>query len=208
MPEIERDILVEAPLSVVYNQWTQFEEFPRFMEGVTEVRQIDPRRLAWTAEIAGKTSRWEAQIDEQEPDELIAWHSVSGHGVDGAVSFRPAGENRTNVHLAMRYDPEGLTERLGDVLGLIQRRVEGDLQRFKEFIESRGHETGAWRGTIHSVDVRDGHPVVQPDGQAETMHIDAERERAEQRQADPSAAGGAPGGNLAIDPTTGAPRRS
>src|SRR5690606_22693988 len=88
MPKVERAIEVEAPLQVVYNQWTQFEEFPEFMEGVTEVRQIDPRRLAWKAEIAGDVAEWEAQIDEQEPDEIIAWHTVAGRGVDGSVSFR------------------------------------------------------------------------------------------------------------------------
>ncbi|MGE3961536.1 MAG: SRPBCC family protein [Dehalococcoidia bacterium] len=210
MPNVTHEIEVEAPLSTVYNQWTQFEEFPRFMEGVTEVRQIDARRLAWKAEIAGNTAEWEAEIDRQEPDEVISWHAVSGRGIDGAVSFQPAGEDRTRITLDMSYEHESWTEQIGDLLGIVDRRVEGDLERFKEFIEGRGHETGAWRGAIHSAEVRDGHPVMPPPGEPEVekTHIDVERERAEERQADPSAPGGAPGGNVDIDPTTGLPRRS
>jgi len=207
MPRIERDIEVEAPLTAVYNQWTQFEEFPRFMEGVQEVKQLDPRRLFWTVEVAGRVDEWEAEIDRQEPDELISWHSTAGRGMDGVVMFRPAGEDRTNVHLEIAYEQETWAESVGDALGLVEGRVEGDLERFKEFIESRGHETGGWRGEIHSAEVRDGHPVVDDDT-VET-HRDAERTTAEERQREPSPSetGAAPGGGPVIDPNTGQPRQ-
>lgn len=206
MPKVERAIEVEAPLQVVYNQWTQFEEFPELMEGVTEVRQIDPRRLAWKAEIAGDVAEWEAQIDEQEPDEIIAWHTVAGRGVDGSVSFRPAGEDRTHIQLDMSYETESWTEKVGDMLGFVERRVEGDLERFKEFIEARGHETGGWRGSIHTTEVRDGHPMNSPNEGTIETHVDAERRSAEERQAgavDLDEPGAAPGGGPAIDPATG-----
>lgn len=198
MPRVESEIEVEAPLTTVYNQWTQFETFPEFMEGVTEVRQIDPRRLYWKAEIGGRVAEWEAEIDRQEPDEVISWHSVGGKGMDGVVTFQPAGEGRTRVHLDIEYEAS-VMERIGDVLGIVEGRVEGDLERFKEFIETRRQETGAWRGSIHSAEIRDGHPVDtdergersremregtvrEPDGTIKT-HYDEERERAEQRQA-------------------------
>ncbi len=208
MPTVQRDIEVEAPLSAVYNQWTQFEEFPQFMEGVQEVRQIDARRLAWKAEIAGHTAEWEAQIDEQQPDELIAWHTISGRGVDGSVAFRPDGETRTHIQLDMSYETESWTEQVGEMLGFVERRVEGDLKRFKEFIESRGHETGAWRGEIESTPIVGGHPATAGPGDTIETNRDLQRERAEERQANPSEPGGAPGGNLAIDPLTGLPRPS
>ena len=207
MPQVERDIEIEAPLSVVYNQWTQFEEFPEFMEGVDEVKQIDPRRLWWRVEVAGRMTEWEAEIDEQEPDELISWHTISGRGMDGAVSFRPAGEDRTNVHLQISYDYENWAEQVGDVFGIVKHRVEADLEEFKDFIEKRGHETGGWRGEIHTTEIRDGHPVMGENGTIKTEH-DAERARAEQRQTEPGEAGGAPGGNVDINPTTGEPRTS
>jgi uncharacterized membrane protein len=153
MAEIEKSIDVAVPLRVAYNQWTQFEEFPRFMEGVSEVRQLDDRRLLWRAEIAGREEDWQAEITEQVPDRRISWRSVSGAQNAGTVTFEERGPGRTRVALRIVYDPRGFTERAGDALGFVSGRVAGDLERFKEFIESRGQETGAWRGEIQSGDV-------------------------------------------------------
>ena len=148
MERIEKSIDVECPISTVYNQWTQFEEFPRFMKGVKKVTQLDDQRLHWEAEIAGKDKEWDARITDQVPDQLIAWQSDGGEYTSGAVNFTPVGENRTRINLQFMYDPEGFVEKTGDALGVVSSRVEGDLERFKEFIENRGQETGAWRGTI------------------------------------------------------------
>jgi len=149
---IREMIEVEAPLTTTYNQWTQFEEFPRFMEGVESVRQLDDCRLHWTADIGGKTLEWQAQITEQVPDVRVAWHSVSGAKNSGTVTFERLGDRRTRVILELEYEPEGFVENVGDFLGLVSRRAKGDLQRFKKFIEGRGHETGGWRGRIPSPD--------------------------------------------------------
>jgi uncharacterized membrane protein len=148
MERIEKSIEVEAPLSSVYNQWTQFEEFPRFMDGVQEVRQLEDNRLFWRAEIVGKTTEWEAEIYEQVPDTRIAWRSLSGAPNAGAVSFQAVSPTITRVNLVIDYQPLGAVEKVGDALGLVSGRVEGDLRRFKSFIEARGVETGAWRGEI------------------------------------------------------------
>lgn len=137
-----------VPVSVAYNQWTQFEEFPRFMEGVKEVRQLDDRRLHWRAEIGGKETEWDAEITEQRPDERIAWRSTTGTKSSGVVTFHHLAENRSRVTLQMDYEPEGAVENVGSALGMVERRVQGDLERFKEFVETRGRETGAWRGTV------------------------------------------------------------
>lgn len=148
MEKIQKSIEVERPLSMVYNQWTQFEEFPHFMEGVKEVKQLDDKRLHWHAEIAGKDKEWDARITEQIPDHRIAWQSESGEDTAGVVNFASLGPNRTRVNLELFYDPKGFVESTGDSLGVVSRRVDNDLKRFKDFIESRGGETGAWRGTI------------------------------------------------------------
>jgi uncharacterized membrane protein len=149
METLEKTIEVDAPISTVYNQWTQFEEFPRFMEGVKEVRQLDDKRLHWVAEIGGKRKEWEAEIFEQIPDQSIAWRSMGGAKNSGQVLFRSVGNNGTKICLRLNYDPEGALENVADALGVIGRRVEGDLERFKEFIQTRQRETGAWRGEIH-----------------------------------------------------------
>jgi|ERR1043165_4226345 uncharacterized membrane protein len=148
METIQKAVEVDVPLNRAYNQWTQFEDFPNFMEGVRSVRQIDDRRLHWVAEIAGKTKEWDAEIIEQIPDQRIAWRSTSGNRTSGIVTFEPIGAARTRINLKLNYEPEGVTEKVGDTLGLVSRRVEGDLQRFKDFIQTRGKETGAWRGEI------------------------------------------------------------
>jgi uncharacterized membrane protein len=148
MALIEKHIDVDVPVRTAYNQWTQFESFPRFMEGVDEVRQIDDSHLHWRASVAGKTEEWDAVITEQTPDDRIAWRSTSGAGNAGVVTFHRLGDNQTRVMLQLEYDPDGFTEHVGDALGFMDRRVKGDLDRFKDFVEGRGAATGAWRGTI------------------------------------------------------------
>jgi len=132
----------------VYNQWTQFEEFPRFMAGVKEVRQIDDTHVHWHAEIWGKDKEWDAEITEQEPDKRISWKSVSGALNAGTVRFESLDAEHTRVRLVMAYEPEGAIENMGDAMGLVSARVESTVQDFKKFIESRGQETGAWRGEV------------------------------------------------------------
>jgi uncharacterized membrane protein len=154
MATVEKSIEVDVPVTTAYNQWTQFEEFPRFMEGVEEVRQLNDKRLQWHADIGGRDERWEAEITSQVPDEKIAWRSVTGAENVGIVTFHPIQGDRTEIHLRIEYEPEGVVETAGDLLGVVSRRVEGDLERFKEFIESRGGESGAWRGKIHAGQVK------------------------------------------------------
>jgi uncharacterized membrane protein len=148
MSSIERSIEVDVPVRTAYNQWTQFEEFPRFMEGVEKVAQLDDKRLHWVAEIAGKTREWDAEITEQIPDERVAWRNIDGATNAGVVTFHYIDENKSKIMLQLEFEPEGLVEKAGDALGLVRSRAKGDLERFKSFIESRGSETGAWRGEI------------------------------------------------------------
>ena len=148
MSTAEKHVDVNVPVRVAYDQWTQFESFPKFMEGVRRVDQLDDRRLHWCVEIGGKVEEYDAQITEQVPDQRIAWRSTSGAKNSGMVSFHPLDANRTRVMLQMEYEPEGFVENAGDKLGVVSMRLQGDLDRFKKFIESRGVETGAWRGNI------------------------------------------------------------
>jgi uncharacterized membrane protein len=130
------------------DQWTQFEDFPKFMEGVLGVRQLGDKRLLWRANVGGQEKTWEAQITEQIPDDRVAWRSRGGAPNAGVVTFHRLGDSKTRIMLQLEYEPEGALEQVGDWVGVVSRRVEGDLQRFKEFIESRGRETGARRGEI------------------------------------------------------------
>ncbi|MGH8763456.1 MAG: SRPBCC family protein [Nitrosospira sp.] len=145
---IEESIEVNMPVSVAYNQWTQFEDFPKFMKGVCEVRQLDDTHLYWRAEIAGKEEQWDAEITEQIPDKRIAWRSASGAKNAGVVTFHKISDSTTRIMLQMDYGTKGFMERLGDALGAGKLRVRGDLKRFKAFLENRGSETGAWRGSV------------------------------------------------------------
>jgi len=145
---ITETIEVDVPVSTAYNQWTQFEDFPLFMEGVEHVEQKDDTRLHWVAKVGGKTNEWDAKILEQHPDKQVSWISEDGKKTRGTVTFEPIGDSRTRITLSMSYQAEGLTETLGSAVGLDQRRVRGDLERFKELIESRGSESGAWRGEV------------------------------------------------------------
>lgn len=153
MKTIDASVTVKQPLSVVYNQWTQFEEFPLFMEGVKEVRQTTDKTLHWKADIAGRTEEWDAEIFEQIPDQRIAWRSTNGAKNSGMVNFCPVDENQTKVDLHLTYDPQGAVENVGDALGMVNLRVRGDLQRFKQFIELRERPSGAWRGHIRGREV-------------------------------------------------------
>lgn len=156
MATIQKSIDVNVPVRTAYNQWTQFAEFPRFMEGVKEVRQIDDKRMHWRAEIGGKTEEWDATITEQVPDQRVAWRRTAGAKNAGVVNFQRIDDSRTRVNLNLDYDPEGFMENVGDKLGVVDRRIEGDLKRFKEFVEGLGKETGAWRGEIHGEGVEKG----------------------------------------------------
>jgi uncharacterized membrane protein len=148
METVEKSIDVNVPVRTAYNQWTQFEEFPRFMEGVELVKQLDDTRLQWVANVGGERKEWEARITEQIPDQRIAWRSEGGEFTAGTVSFQALGSDRTRVTVQLHYEPHGFTEKIGDMLGVVSRRVEGDLERVKDFIEARGQETGSWRGTV------------------------------------------------------------
>ncbi len=148
MASVVESIDVNVPLSIAYNQWTQFEEFPRFMESVKSVTQTDDTHIHWVAEIAGNEEEWDAEITEQHPDERVAWRSISGPSHAGVVTFHRIDDGTTRVTLQMDVDPEGVVENVGTALGFLDRQVKGDLERFKEFIEGRGSETGAWRGEV------------------------------------------------------------
>ncbi len=145
---IEQSIEVNVPIRQAYNQWTQFEEFPRFMEGIERVEQRDDRHLHWVANFGGEAHEWDAEITEQEPEERVAWRSVDGKDNAGVVTFHKIDDGTTRVMVQMDWAPEGIKEKVGAALGADDRRVKGDLERFKEFIESRGSETGAWRGEV------------------------------------------------------------
>jgi uncharacterized membrane protein len=148
MSTIEESVEVNVPVRTAYNQWTQFEEFPRFMDGVESVRQVDDTHLHWVAEVAGQRREWDAEITEQHPDERIAWTSTAGHRNAGVVTFHRLAGDRTKIMLQLDHEPAGLVDTAGDALGLVRRRAKGDLERFREMIEARGTETGAWRGEV------------------------------------------------------------
>ena len=153
MAEVDETIEVNVPVSTAYNQWTQFEEFPRFMEGVESVRQVDDTHLHWVAEIAGKRHEWEAEITYQDPDRHVAWRAIDGKTNTGSVRFDAAGEDRTRIRVRMTWETEGIAETAGETLGVDERGVRADLKRFKELVESRGRETGAWRGEVREGEV-------------------------------------------------------
>jgi uncharacterized membrane protein len=148
VPSIEKSVEVDVPVSTAYNQWTQFEEFPSFMNGVEAVKQLDETHLHWVASIGGHREEWDAEITEQIPDERVAWKATSGKGNAGVVTFHKLDDNRTKVMLQLDWESEGMVEALGAMLGRDDRAVKGDLERFKELIEKQGSESGAWRGEV------------------------------------------------------------
>jgi uncharacterized membrane protein len=156
MATIEEAVEVDAPVDVVYAQWTQFEDFQHFMRNVKEVRQLDDTHLLWTAEIAGREHTWEAKIVEQEPNRRIAWRSTGGLNNAGTVTFEPANAgSRTKVNVVMEYEPEGLTEKLGSALSVDEGVVKADLGRFKDLVEERQAPTGEWEGRVEGGQVVD-----------------------------------------------------
>ena len=150
MSTVTKSVDVNVPIRAAYDQWTQFEEFPRFMEGVKEVRQLDDTHLHWKAEIAGVTKEWDAEITEQHPDQRVAWKSTSGASNAGVVTFHRLDDDHTRVTLQLDVEPEGPIETVGDWAGVLDRQVEEDLDRFSKYITGRGEPTGAWRGNVES----------------------------------------------------------
>ena len=148
MAKVQESVEVDVPVRTAYNQWTQFEQFPQFMEGVEKVVQLDDITLEWKAEVFGIDKEWKSQILEQTPDRKVAWRSTDGAENAGSVEFESLGADRTKVSVTIEVDPEGPLENIGTALGFLERRVKGDMERFKEFIEGRGRETGAWRGEV------------------------------------------------------------
>ena len=164
MSRITEEVEVAVPVRVAYDQWTQFESFPRFMAGIDRVIQVNDKTLEWTATIGGVVKHWRAEITEQRPDEVVAWRSVDGARNDGQVRFRSMGPDRTMVEVQLDVEPENLVERAADALGVVERRVRGDLERFRDFIESRAQPTGAWRGRVEGGRVED-----EPDEDADDL---------------------------------------
>ena len=149
MAHVSEDVWVDRPVSEVYNQWTQFEEFPEFMGGIEEVQQKDDTHLHWKANIAGQTVEWDAEITEQVPDKVIAWRATDGAQNQGRVQFQAEGD-ATRVRLELDVEPQGAVQQVGDAMGMLESQVREDLNRFKELIESRGHASGEWRGEVRS----------------------------------------------------------
>ena len=152
MGEVNESIDVEVPVSTAYNQWTQFEEFPQFMQGVKSVKQIDDTHLHWEAEVGGKHDAWDAEITYQDPDSHIAWRATDGKDNTGSVKFERLDADRTRIKVRMTYETEGVAESVADAVGVDDRAVKGDLERFKKLVESRG-ESGAWRGEVRGGEV-------------------------------------------------------
>jgi len=164
--KVQKTVTVDVPIRTAYDQWTQFEEFPQFMGGVQRVEQLDDQRLHWVAEIAGVKREWYATILEQRPDEKVAWAASEGATNAGAVYFAPAGPDQTSVTLELEFEPEGLLEKAGDALGIVEKQAQSDLEKFKSYIESRGTESGGWRGGVEGV-------VGTPGVESATSHGDS-----------------------------------
>jgi uncharacterized membrane protein len=177
MERIQKTFEIDCPVRTVYNQWTQFEDFPRFMEGVKEVRQLDDTHLHWRASIAGKEKEWDAEITEQVPDQRIAWRSTSGAANAGTVRFEPMNKGRTRVSLSMEYEPEGFVEKAADAVGIVSHKVEDAVEKFKELVEKRGAETGGWRGEVHGGEKTPGPGSTPAHGPGGTMHAPGSKKR-------------------------------
>lgn len=167
MQVIDHTLHIDLPLQAVYNQWTRFEDFPLFMKGVREVRQLDYQRVEWLVVLGGRVKTWQAEIYEQVPDTCIAWRSTKGVETSGRVEFNPMGRHATSVHLRLVYEPEGICEKAAAALGLIKALVRGDLMRFKEIIEGAAVLPEGWRGTIGESVVRQAEMVSEEPWQRE-----------------------------------------
>ena len=148
MSTIEKSIDVDVPISTAYNQWTQFEEFPRFMSGVDSIQQVDDTHLHWKVSVGGVDREFDAEVTEQHPDERVAWKSTGGPQHAGVVTFHRIDDDKTRVTVQMDWEPEGFVEKAGAMLQVDDMQVGNDLKRFKELIESQGFESGAWRGDV------------------------------------------------------------
>jgi uncharacterized membrane protein len=149
MSTVEESVEVRVPVRTAYNQWTQFEEFPQFMDGVERIEQRSPTLTHWVTEVGGAKREFDAEITEQVPDERVAWTTVAGEARQaGVVTFHRLDDTRTKVMLQLEHEPQGITDKVGDKLGFVRRQAKGDLERFKQYIESRGMESGAWRGQV------------------------------------------------------------
>lgn len=197
MSTVKESIDVDVPLHRAYNQWTQFEEFPRFMDGVEEVRQIDDDHCHWTTKVAGARREFDTEIVDQLPDERVSWRTVGGDSQQmGVVTFQQLDDARTRISLAMEFVPHGMAEKAGDMLGVLDRQVKGDLKRFKGFIEERGEESGAWRGRISPADAG-----AQPAGtDAQVKETPHSRMTGEGAPASPETPYGPSGTTLPPDP--------
>ena len=153
MAELDESIEVDVPIATAYNQWTQFEDFPEFMDHVQSVKQIDDTHVHWVAEIGGRKHEWDAEITFQEPERQITWKSTDGKTNVGFVKFERLGDERTRVRVRITWEPDGPVEAVGEKIGSDERGVRADLQRFKALVERRGEETGAWRGEVRGGDV-------------------------------------------------------
>jgi uncharacterized membrane protein len=156
MPKIEETIEVQVPVQQAYDQWTQFEDFPKFMDGIQSVQQLDETHVEWVAEIRGESRQWTTEITEQRPDEKVAWKTIEGEVKnDGVVTFEPLGDAQTRVNVQMDVEGDSTAENVADgLLGVVKKQVQGDLERFKKLIESRDLETGAWRGEVQDGEAR------------------------------------------------------
>jgi uncharacterized membrane protein len=159
MATVEKSIDVHVPVSTAYGQWTQFETFPEFMEGIVSVRQLDDSHVRWVAEVGGQRQEWDAEIVEQVPDHVIAWRSIGGLANSGRVEFEPI-DRGTRVTVEMEYEPEGVKESVGALLGFDEGQIEEDLERFKDLVENREGPTGSWRGEIRGGNVVEEDPAL------------------------------------------------
>ena len=155
MAEVDETIEVDVPISTAYNQWTQFETFPQFMENVESVKQVDDTHLHWVAKIGGDRREWDAEITYQDPDDRIAWRATDGKTNAGSVRFERIDDNRTRIRARFSWEAEGVRETIGEAIGADDSAVKSDLERFKELIEKRGAETGAWRGEVREGEVKE-----------------------------------------------------
>jgi uncharacterized membrane protein len=148
MPNVTKSIDVEVPVSTAYNQWTQFESFPRFMGGVESITQTDDTHSHWVTKIGGQTREFDTEITEQHPDERVAWKSTDGTAHAGVVTFHRLSDSQTKVTVQLDWQADGLVEKAGALVGVDDHQVNADLDRFKTYIESQGHPDGAWRGDV------------------------------------------------------------
>ncbi len=149
MTQIIETIDVDVPVTTAYNQWTQFEEFPRFLKHIESITQKNDTMLHWKVNVGGQVREFDAEIAEQHPDERVAWNSTGGE-VDhaGVVTFHKLDDSKSRVTVQIDWEPESLLEKIGAAAGAGNRAVKNALEDFKKYIESQGSADGAWRGDV------------------------------------------------------------